>query len=138
MPEESTTSDLVELVRRFNEAGNSGDFDLMLRFLAPDAVWEGALGGTYEGPAAIRGLLEEWMGSYEELVVELEEVLDLGNGVTFSVLIQNGRPVGISGEVRFRHASISIWVEGLVVRTVIYLDIHEARAAAERLAEERG
>jgi hypothetical protein len=29
------------------------------------------------------------------------------------------------------------WVEGMIVRTTVYADIDEARAAAERLAQER-
>jgi hypothetical protein len=37
-----------------------------------------------------------------------------------------------------RMAVISEWVEGMVVRVVVSFDIDEARAAAERLAEERG
>jgi hypothetical protein len=30
------------------------------------------------------------------------------------------------------------WIDGLIERTTNYFDIDEARAAAERLAEERG
>ena len=41
---------------------------------------------------------------------------------------------------RVRSASVGAWVDGLIVRVTIYpeTDIDEARAAAERLAEERG
>ena len=35
-------------------------------------------------------------------------------------------------------AAVGIWVDGKNVRTTNYTDIDEARAAAERLAEERG
>jgi hypothetical protein len=31
-----------------------------------------------------------------------------------------------------------VWVQGMIERYAIYLDIDEARAAAERLAESRG
>ena len=40
MPEESTTPDLVELVRRRMDAGDSGDADAMTSFFAPDGVWD--------------------------------------------------------------------------------------------------
>ena len=40
MSEESTTPDLVELVRRSVEAGNRRDLELSLSFLAPDSVWD--------------------------------------------------------------------------------------------------
>ena len=140
MPEESTTPDLVEFTRRSVEAANRGDFDAMLRTGAPDAVWDlNPLGGlgTFEGHPAIRGFLEDWHANYEELEIAPEEILDLGNGVIFSVVIQKGRPVGSSGDVQQRQAIVFVWVEGLFVRITHYNDIDEARAAAQRLAESR-
>jgi ketosteroid isomerase-like protein len=139
MPEESTTPDLVELSRRLIEAGNRRDLDAKLSFFAPDAVWESvAFGTTFEGVAAIRGFWQDWFASYEELWIEQEDVLDLGSGVIFAVLIQKARLVGSSGEVRHRNAVVGEWVDGLTVRVTLYSDIDEARAAAERLAAERG
>ena len=40
MSEESTTPDLVELTRGRVEAANRRDFDAMVSFFAPDAVWD--------------------------------------------------------------------------------------------------
>jgi ketosteroid isomerase-like protein len=137
MSERSTNPDLVELGSRLFEAANRRDLDAVLSFFAPDAVWEGEL-VTSEGAAAIRGFFEDWFASYEELWLEREEVLDLGNGVVFDVLIQKARLVGTSGDVRHRSALVAVWVEGLIERVTNYTDIDEARAAAERLAEERG
>ena len=72
MPEESTTPDLVELVRRRMDAGDSGDVDAMTSFFAPDAAWDSTPMGleVYEGRAAIRRFFEDWWGSYEESEVE--------------------------------------------------------------------
>ena len=55
MSEESTTPDLVELVRSQVKAAASGDIDVMVGFLAPDAVWDSSRMGleVYEGRAAI-------------------------------------------------------------------------------------
>ena len=139
MPDESTTPDLVELGSRLLEAGNRRDLDAILSFFAPDAVWEsGEAMGTFEGVAAIRGLFHDWLASYEELRAEQEDGLDLGNGVVFAVVIQEGRLIGSSGELRTRYAVVTEWVEGRIVRVTNYTDIDEARAAAERLAAERG
>jgi ketosteroid isomerase-like protein len=140
MPEESTTPDLVELVRRSVEAANVGEMDGIMAFYATDAVWDmSSLGmGTFEGQAAVRGFLEDWFVSYEEWGQQLTEVQDLGGGVTFGVLIQKGRPVGSSGEVELRYAAVTQWENGTVKRITNYSDIDQARAAAERLAEERG
>lgn len=138
MPEESTTPDLVELTRHLYDAANSGDFDAITSFFAPDAVWvtdEGV--GTFDGVAAIRRFVEDWQGSYEWYEAEVNEVLDLGKGVTFAVSVQKGRFVGSSSDVQIRFAAVYTWAEGLIVRMTSYSEIDKARAAAERLAESR-
>src|SRR5436305_9544834 len=140
MREESTTPDLVELGRGLFAAANRRDFDAILLRYAPDAVWDmNPLGGlgSFEGHVAIRGFWEDWYASYEDLEIEPAELLDLGNGVGFTVVIQKGRPVGSSAEVRLRYALVSVWLEGLIVRLTNYTDIDEARATAERLAQSR-
>jgi SnoaL-like domain len=69
---------------------------------AEDATFHGrGVGGPFEGRAAIRSMLEEF-GTYEELEFGLEEVRDLGNGVVFAVVVQNGRPAGSAGDLRQR------------------------------------
>jgi ketosteroid isomerase-like protein len=137
--EQPTPPDLVALVRTQLEAVNRRDLDAALRFYAPDCVVEQET-GTLEGVSAIRAFLEEWSGFYAEIEWESEEVLDLGNGVGFAVIRMHGRPIGSSGYVQMRLASVAAWTEGLVVweRHYTETDIEKARAAAERLAEERG
>ena len=139
MSEESTTPDLVELTRHLYDAANSGDFDAMTSFFAPDAAWVTDEGiGTFEGVAAIRRFVEDWQGSYEQYEAEVKEVLDLGRGVTFAVSVQKGRLVGSSRDVQIRFAAVYTWAGGMIVRMTSYSEIDKARAAAERLAEERG
>jgi ketosteroid isomerase-like protein len=139
MPEEATTPDLVGLMLRGVDALNRRDLDEFLSGWAPDAVLDtGGMMGTFEGAAAIRGFFEDWFASYEELWIEQEEVLSLGNGVVCAVLIQKARLVGSSGDVRHRNALVGVWVGGSLVRSTAYTDIDQARAAAERLVEERG
>jgi ketosteroid isomerase-like protein len=140
MSEESTTLDLVERQRRLTEAAGGRDLDALIAFYAPDAVYDmSPVGmGTFEGQAAVRKFVEDWFASYEEFGLEAEETLDLGNGVGFRVLSQTGRPVGSSGEVRLRYATVSVWEDGKLARITNYGDIDEARAVAERLAAERG
>jgi ketosteroid isomerase-like protein len=139
MPEEFTTPDLVERQKQLTEAANRRDLDAMMAFYAPDGVYDmSPIGmGVFEGQAAARGFIEDWWRSYEEQEFEAEETLDLGNGVGFRVLIQKGRPVGSSGEVQLRYAAVGVWEDGKIVRMTNYGDIDEARAAAERLAQER-
>jgi ketosteroid isomerase-like protein len=140
MPAESTTPDLVELTRRTLEAINRGDLDTALSVFGPDSVWDdSAIGlGTHDGLAEIREHAEVWIGSYEEFEIVPQQILDLGNGVSFVVAVQKGTPVGATGQVQLRYATVAVHVEGTTERFTTYTDIDEARAAAKRLAEERG
>ena len=138
MPEESTTPDLVELVRRSIEEAE--DIELAVSFYAPNAVWDASPWGmgVFDGQAAVRGFFEDWRSSYAGLERKAEEIRDLGNGVTFAVILQKGRIAGSTGSVQLRYAAVAEWIDGLIVRNTTYTDTDEARAAAERLAEERG
>ena len=139
MNEEDTSADPVELTRIIFGAVGRGDFDAVLRFFTPDAVCDmSEIGiGTFEGHAAIRNLWDDWWGAYEEYESELEECQDLGNGGVFALVRQDARPAGSTGRVQQHPAFVSEWVEAMIDRTTVYYDIAEARAAAERLADER-
>jgi ketosteroid isomerase-like protein len=89
-------------------------------------------------PEAARGFYEDVRGSYEDFEQVIEELRDLGNGVGFAVVAARGRLPGCAGRVELRYANVAIFREGLVERITYYTDIAEARAIAERLAEERG
>ena len=137
MAHESTTPDLVELVRKQLEALDRRDLDRVMKSVAEDAVLEGRFENLFEGRAAIRRFLEDWFRVYEELDFELEEVSDLGGGVVFAVVIQDGRPVGADGRVRQREGWVYLWVGGSIAR-LTNSEVDQARAAAERLAAQRG
>ena len=137
MSHESTTPDPVELVRKQIEALDRGDFDGVMSSVAEDAVFEGRFGDFFEGRAAIRGLVEDWFRPWEELDFGLEEVNDLGGGVVFAVVIQDGRPVGGEGRFRQREGWVYLWVGGSMARLTAS-EVDEGRAHAERLAQERG
>jgi ketosteroid isomerase-like protein len=139
MSQESTTPDLVELVRQAVEAATRPELDALMSFYAPDAVWDmSPMGiGTFKGRAAIRRFLEDWFSSYEDLEIELQEMLDPGGGVVFVANRLTGRLAGSTGDTQLRQAWVQVWVDAMMVRQMSYLDIDEARAAAERLAEER-
>jgi ketosteroid isomerase-like protein len=136
MSEESTSPDLVELVR---ESIEIDDLEAALSFYAPHAVWDASPWGmgVFEGQAAVRAFFEDWRGSYSGIEWTAEEIRDLGSGVTFAVILQKGRVVGSGGSVQLRYGSVAEWIDDLMVRNTTYTDIDEARAAAERLAEER-
>ena len=138
MREESTTRDPVELGQRVTDAINARDFDAVISFYAPDAVFDQPTFGVFEGRAAIRSFIEDWFGAYDEIETEVEERRDLGHGLAFIVYVQRGRLRGSTRWVHARVAVLNAWVDGLIQRTTLYLDIDEGGAAAERVAEERG
>jgi len=52
------------------------------------------------------------------------------------VVIQDGRPVGGDGRLRQREGWVYLWTGGSIARLTIS-EVDQARAAAERLAQER-
>ena len=140
MSEESTPPDLVEVVHRQLEAVNRRDFDALLPYAAPNVVYDTSPSGfgVYVGVAAIREFIEGYWKAFEDLRFELEEFVDLGNGVTFAVNGHHARTIGSTAPIQAREAQVTEWNDGLVVRITVYINIDQARAAAERLAQERG
>jgi ketosteroid isomerase-like protein len=140
MQEEPTTPDPAELTRLSIGAINRRDFDALLPYAAPNLVYDTTPSGfgVYEGMAAIREFVEGYWEMFDELSFELEEFVELGSGVTFAVNRQHAVPRGSSADVQAREAQVTEWHDGLAVRITVYIDTNDARAAAERLAGERG
>jgi ketosteroid isomerase-like protein len=137
MTEESARPELVELVRKQVEALDRGDLDGVMVSVTDDVVLDGRF-ELVEGRAAIRDFLDEWFRAYEELDFHLEEVSHLGGGVVFAVVIQDGRLVGGDGHLRQREGWVYLCVGGSIARLTTREGVDESRAAAERLAQERG
>jgi ketosteroid isomerase-like protein len=140
MAEGPASPDLLQRQRRAVEAGGRRDWDAAMTFYAPDAVWDASRAGgvTFEGAAAIRSFFEDWVGAYEEYGHEIVESRDLGNGIVFTLLVIDGRLAGGTSRVQETWSWTATWVEGMCERVVADTDIDQARAAAERLAQERG
>jgi hypothetical protein len=143
MADQPAAPDPAERTRRRWEATSRGEFDLqwIADDCAPDAVWDtaGYGMGTFEGREAIRGFVVDWIGSFDDLTMEADEIVGFGNAVVLVVYHQEGRPVGGSNYERVRSATVAEWVDGMIVRNTIYTEaeIDQARADAERLAQGR-
>ena len=138
---ESTTPDLVELTRSWLEAmDRDWDLDAVMRIFAPDVVWDMSVTGlgTYEGVAAVREFIESWWATWEDHHHYVEEMRDFGHGVVCMALREDGRLVGSSTPFQRRNVGVFEWAHGQVVRVTWFGGRCEARAAAERLAQERG
>ena len=137
MPEKSTTPDLVELTRRSFAAANRRDWDAWVGFFAVDAAWEAREFQAFEGRKAIRGFIQGVVEAYHDAEVDVEDVLDLGGGIGFVIASLEGQLANSTAHMRTRMGAVYVWADSLIVRVASYTDIDEARAAAERLAEER-
>ena len=86
----------------------------------------------------IRALIEDWVSTYESYETTADEILRLGENVILTINTQIARLPGSSGFVRLHDAYVFLFEDGLIARHTPYQDMQKARAAAERLAEERG
>jgi hypothetical protein len=139
MPGESTTSDPLELRHRAYACLNSRDLDAFVGLLARSCVFDLSRFdlGTYTGPEAIRRFYEEWIGPLYEFGVVVMNIQNLGNAVIYAVQVgQGSRSAGFSFELGGGVAGVR--EHDKLARMTVYPDIDEARAAAERLAQERG
>jgi hypothetical protein len=132
--------DSLEVAQRLAEAYNRRDVDAIVSMYSVGALWDMSdLGvGVVSGRDAIRRFVEGWLASYEEFDFALEEVHDLGHGVAWAVVLPRGRPRGSNSFDELRYGNCAVSEDGLIDRMVFSTDIDAGRAAAERLAEERG
>jgi ketosteroid isomerase-like protein len=140
MSEEFTTPDPIELTRSFYETmDREWDFDALAGFFAPDAVWDlsGSHLGIYKGVAAIGDFLVGYWTTWDDHHHEIEGIIDFGGGVLSVAIREDGCLKGSDARVQARHLQVFEWAQGRILRISGYPDIDEARAAAERLAEER-
>ena len=130
----------MEIVRQAIEAYNGRDWDRCMAFYAPDYVFDATNRGfgVFEGRALGRRVAEAWVRTFDEFEIDSREVSDLGRGVILTVQLTRGRPPGTTSYVENWEAFVVVVEDGRIVRTTNYSDIDEARAAAERLAQERG
>jgi len=137
MAEEGGTPAVAEILRQISDAASRGDVDAFAGSFTRDAVFLTGV-GRFEGRDAIRGYVEDFWSSYDEQSFAPDEVHDLGNGVALISAVVTGRLRGTSAEVHLRFAVVVTHAGGVVSRWTDYVTIDEARAVAERLAQERG
>jgi ketosteroid isomerase-like protein len=84
---------------------------------------------VYSGPQAVDRRLRDFIQSFEDFAVEIEDVLDVGDKVVVMVH-QHGRPRGGAGKVAQRIG----WVVTVRDRKVVRMEIHASSAGAMRAA----
>jgi ketosteroid isomerase-like protein len=133
MSEESTTPDLVELVRRLNEAFKAHDADAYLSFLAPDVVHRPIATFTtkeYRGRDAVWAFRAEWHDAWaDDFEGQLETIREYGDAVIALVRFSgHARASGI--EIRGGVFQVFRFRDGLVARIEDFTDRADALKAA--------
>ena len=118
------------------EASNRRDFETAVGVFAPHVVFdmEAAGLGRFEGIAAARRYLEDWIGSYDSQRFARWEGADVGNGVVLVEALLDARPTGAAASVRELWAFVAVWDGGRIVSITADQDLERARARARRAA----
>ena len=79
----ASSSDALEVIRRFNEAFNRHDVDGVMALMTDTCVFENTFpapdGERYEGQAAVRAFWERFFASTPQALFEAEEAFAVGD-----------------------------------------------------------
>ncbi len=122
----------VERVRESFEVINrtrAPDFD----FIGPDFEWHTRADlpdpGTYRGPDGAARLMAEWFGAFDDLRVDIEELIDAGDRVV-AVMRLHGRVRDSGEEVEMAETHV------ITIRNGKATSLREYRAKEEALQAE--
>jgi ketosteroid isomerase-like protein len=101
----------VQLVHEIVDALNRGDVDGMLERMHPDFEWRPLAaspvgGGAYRGHDQVRGYVEDWLGTFDDLRLELEEPTEAGDRV---IAVVNGRGRGRASGLELDNRFCQVW-----------------------------
>jgi ketosteroid isomerase-like protein len=102
---------------------------------APDIEWDmrptGFPGfGLYRGREQAKAFLSDWVGSFDTYDIEVEQVLDGGDGRVLAIVVQRGRASGSEVEVEMRFAQVYTVRAETITRVETFLNVDEARRSA--------
>ena len=124
----------VEIVRRMLQAFADGGLDAMAEFWDPDIDWRAAEGaiddvGEMHGPVAVRRYIQDWIDTFDDFGVVLEDLRDVGDDRVLGIQRLNGRAKLSGTETELRYAVISTVRDGKVVQVREYLNVDQALEA---------
>ena len=119
----------VELVRGIIDALNRGDLDEMLGRMDPDFEWTpleaSPVARVYRGREQVRRYVEDWLGTFDSLRLELEDPTQVADRVVAVVRGHGrGRASGVEIETRF----CQVWT--LRHGTAVAMEEHATREQA--------
>lgn len=120
----------VELVRRSFLAYEQGGLDALAEFWHPDISWraaEGALDdvGVFHGHDAMRRYYRDWEETFDEVSIEVEELIVAGDKVVAAVR-GVGKMKGSDAKIEIRYAIVLSFREGKISKGREYFNREEA------------
>src|SRR5256714_13737806 len=106
----------------------------MAEFWDPDIDWRAAEGaiddvGEMHGQVAVRRYMEDWIDTFDDYSVVVEELRDVGDDRVLSIQRVKGRAKLSGVETVLRYAVVSTVRDGKVVRAREDLSVEEALKA---------
>ncbi len=124
----------AETVRRGMEAFSRHDFDAALQFVAEDATWAPFVARTetalLRGKDEIRGAWERQLEAFDDLRVEVIEVVADANDRVIARTLLTGRGRGSDLPIEGRYVTVFTFRDGLTSSVESYGSVAEALEAA--------
>ena len=122
----------VDIVRRVYDFLNRRDWEGVFRDAHPDfemTTQRGPTAGTRRGQEVVQGFVEEYMGSFEDLIWEPEQFFDGGDQIVVFVKIRS-RPRGGNVDMEVRIGNLWTIRDGAILSLKTYPVREEALEAA--------
>ncbi len=126
----------VEMVRRAYDAMNQGHWDAAFRDAHPDFEMTfrgGPNAGTHRGREAVQGVLEDFMGSFVDVVREAKRIVESGDQVVVRV-VTRVRPHGSDAEIVSQQGHLWTIRDGKILSIKVFghpADAFEAAGLSE-------
>jgi len=103
----------------------------MAEFWDPDINWRAAEGaiddvGEMHGRVAVRGYIQDWIDTFDDLSIVVEELRDVGDDGVLAIQRLKGRAKLSGTETDLRYAVVGTVRDGKVVRGREYLSVDDA------------
>jgi ketosteroid isomerase-like protein len=124
-----------EVVRQMLQAFADGGLDAFAEFVGPDIDWRAAEGaiddvGEMHGLDAVRRYIQDWIDTFDDFSVVVEELRDVGDDRVLGIQRLKGRAKLSGTETDLRYAVVYTIRDGKVVRGREYLRVEDALEAA--------
>jgi ketosteroid isomerase-like protein len=114
---------IIDIVRRFNDALNSGNIEAMSALLTPDTVFENTYpspdGTRYEGMAQVRAFWEQFFRGASMAHIEIEEIFAHTNRCVMRWIYRWVDAQGNAGHIR--GVDVYRLRDGLIVEKLSYV-----------------